>query len=45
LGLGLVLARMLVELHGGRIWVEDYQGKGNIFSFAIPVNPALKEKG
>ncbi|MFZ7132826.1 MAG: PAS domain-containing sensor histidine kinase [Eubacteriales bacterium] len=45
LGLGLVLAKMLIELHGGRIWVENYNGKGNIFSFAIPVNPSLKEKG
>ncbi len=44
LGLGLVLSRMLVELHGGRIWAEDYNGKGNIFSFAIPVDFNLNQR-
>ncbi len=43
LGLGLILSRMLVELHGGRIWAEDDNGKGNIFSFAIPVDLNLNK--
>jgi PAS domain S-box-containing protein len=37
-GLGLALARSLVELHGGRIWVEsEGEGKGSKFTFAIPI--------
>ncbi len=35
-GLGLPLARRLVELHGGRIWVESAVGKGAKFSFSLP---------
>jgi PAS domain S-box-containing protein len=44
LGLGLVLAKMLVELHGGQIWAKEYNGKGNIFGFSLPVHSMPNQK-
>lgn len=37
-GLGLIISKEIIEMHGGRIWVESEQGKGSRFAFILPVS-------
>ena len=38
MGLGLSVAKVMIEMHGGRIWAESTEGIGSTFSFLLPVD-------
>lgn len=46
MGLGLSIARGMIELHGGRMWAESKVGQGSRFTFVLPINgPAQAARG
>lgn len=44
-GVGMSIAKALVEAHGGRIWLETYERVGSSFNVALPLEPVIQSEG
>ena len=42
MGLGLAVAKSMIDLHNGRIWAESEEGKGSTFTFLLPIEKSAK---